>query len=50
LGEYQMRQGTIAEAGLAAVTGKLPSESVRLRLQGSGLGEVAELLLALLGD
>jgi hypothetical protein len=48
LGEYQMRPGTLAEAGLAAVTGKLPPESIVRRLENGELGEVAELLLALL--
>ncbi|HSZ03909.1 MAG TPA: hypothetical protein VK778_01765 [Solirubrobacteraceae bacterium] len=50
LGEYQMRPGTLIEAGLAAVNGKVPPESVRHRLENSDLGEVAELLLALLGS
>ncbi len=50
LGEYQMQPGTIAEAALAAVTGKVPPESVQHRLENSGLGEIAELLLALLTD
>lgn len=50
LGEYQMRPGTLAESALAAVKGKLPPESLTHRLQSSDeLGEVAELLLALLG-
>ena len=50
LGEYQMQPGTIAEAALAAVRGKVPPESVRHRLKNSELGDIAELLLALLGN
>lgn len=51
LGEYRMDAGVLAEAGLAAVGGKLPPAAVRRRLvHCDALGEVAELLLALLDE
>jgi hypothetical protein len=48
LGEYQMFPGTLFEAGYAAVTGKVPADSMIRRLGAGGHDPVAQLMLALL--